>query len=303
MSDSAVLVNPARVTNQAALRRSIVQTLAADGWPEPLWLQTTLADPGEHAAREALAAGARVVFVCGGDGTVRAVAAALAGTETALAVIPSGTGNLLARNLGLPIDVVGAVRLATRGGRRRIDLGDVEGRPFTVATGIGLDAQMLADTSNSAKYRLGWPAYAASVLRHLVEPRFSAQVRLDGGRPIEREVRSVLVANVGRLPGGIHLLPSAVPDDGVLDVALIAPRRLLDWARLLANLIGRRPGGGGLETFQARRVEVTTEKSQPREIDGDPLPPGLALVVEIHAAALTVCVPEAHRSSAAKRKS
>jgi diacylglycerol kinase family enzyme len=293
MSESAVLVNPARVSNAAGVRRSITRTLRQEGWAEPTWLETSPDDAGEAEARRAVAGGVRVLFVCGGDGTVRAAAAAASGTQAAIAVIPIGTGNLLALNLGLPGDVGAAVRLATRGGRRRIDLGEVDGQPFAVATGMGLDAQILAEAPRTAKHRLGWPAYAAAVLPHLGDPRFMALVSLDGGPVIKREVRSVLVANVGRLPGGITLLPSASPDDGLLDVALIAPHRIGDWARLLASLLGSHPKGGRLETYRARRVEIRTENPQPREIDGEGLPPGMGLSVRVLPRALTVCVPTA----------
>jgi diacylglycerol kinase family enzyme len=275
------------------LRRSIRRALAADGWPEPMWLETAPSASGAGEVRRAIAAGARVLFACGGDGTVMAAAAVLAGTDTALAVIPSGTGNLLAMNLGLPNDVRGAVRLATRGGRRRIDMGEVDGQLFAVATGIGLDAQILANTPHGAKHRFGWLAYAAAALPHLEGQTFPAQVRLDGGPAMTREVRSVLVANVGRLPGGINLLPSAVPDDGLLDVALIAARRIGDWARLWASLRGRHPRGGRVETYRVRQVEVTTGRPQPREVDGEPLPSGCRLAVLVRPWVLTVCVPRA----------
>lgn len=291
MSASAVLVNPARVGNVLSLRRSIQKGLSEAGWPEPTWLQTTPTESGEELTRQAVRSGAKVVFVCGGDGTVMAAAAAVAGTDAALAVIPFGTGNVLALNLGLPTDVAGGVRAATRGGRRTIDLGEVEGRIFVVATGMGLDAQMLADTSHRGKHRFGWVAYAAAALRHLADPTFSAEVSLDGGPSIRRDVRSVLVANVGRLPGGINLLPLASADDGLLHVALIAPRRLRDWAMLLASLVGRQPRGGRLETYPVRRVEVTASHPQPREIDGDPFRPGVKLVVRVRPSALLVCVP------------
>jgi diacylglycerol kinase family enzyme len=291
VSESAVLVNPGRVTNRAALRKLIEGVLADEGWPQPLWMYTERHDSGEAQARAAVAAGAGVLFVCGGDGTVRAAAAALADTGVALAVVPSGTGNVLALNLGLAMDVPGSVRIATRGGRRRIDLGEVDGRLFTVAAGIGLDAQLLADTPRLVKHRLGWPAYAAAALRHLGDPRFAARLRLDDGPPISREVRSILVANVGRFPGGINLLPSASPDDGLLDVGLIAPRRLRDWVMLLTSLIGRNPKGGLLETFRVRRVEIVTDQLHPREIDGEPLPPDLSLNVTVRPGALTVCIP------------
>jgi len=295
MSRSAVLVNPVRTGRRERLRRSILQALAEDGWPEPSWFETAPQATGESQAREAVESGAEVLFVCGGDGTVRAAASALAGTTVALAVLPSGTGNVLALNLGLPADVVEGVRLATRGGRRRIDLGEVDGLIFTVAAGIGLDAQMVADTSHLAKHRLGWPAYLAGALRHLAEPRFPAQVRLDGGTPLQRKVRSVLVANVGRLPGGIRLVPTAAPDDGQLDVVLIAARWPHEWAGILWSLVGREPRGGRLETFRARRVEVTADRPRARELDGDQLPPGISLSVAVRASALTVCVPRSEQ--------
>jgi diacylglycerol kinase family enzyme len=287
------LVNPSRVQNLGALRRTIVRLLTEDGWPEPRWIQTTPTDTGEEQARDAIASGAEVLFVCGGDGTVLSGVAAVAGTESALAVLPLGTGNLLALNLGLPGDIGTVVRLATRGSRRRIDVGEAEGRAFAVACGVGLDAQVLADTPHRAKHLLGWPAYVAAVVRHLGGPRFPMRIRLDGGPWVTREVRSVLVANVGRFPGGITLLPFAEPDDGLLDVALITPRRLRDWARLLASLVGRHPRGGMIEAFRARRVEVETDRPQPREIDGEPLPAGRCLGVKVRPGALLICVAQA----------
>jgi YegS/Rv2252/BmrU family lipid kinase len=292
VSSSAVLVNPAKVPNQTHLRRSVLGALAEDGWPEPAWLETTETDWGREQARRAIAEGADVLFVCGGDGTVLSAVEAIAGTNTALAVLPAGTGNVLALNLGLPTDLLSATRVATRGARRRIDLGEVDGRQFAVATGIGLDALMLQKTPSRAKVRLGWVAYAASVVQHLGETRFSVEISLDNGTPIAREVHSVLVANVGRFPGGISLLPQALPDDGVLDVAVIAPRRLHDWVRLLTTLVGSHPRGGRLETFQARRVEVRTDRLRPRELDGDPLPASTEMRVRVRAGALVVCVPK-----------
>lgn len=290
-----MLINTSKITDAAALRRTITKALVDDGWSQPLWLPTTPGDRGESQAHLAVAAGVRVLFVCGGDGTIREALAALAGSSVALAVLPAGTGNVLALNLGLPGDIVGAVRVATRGRRCRIDLGEVDGRAFAVASGIGLDALVLEGTPSRAKHRWGWTAYAASALRHLGDPRFRVVLELDEAQPIAREVHSVLVANFGRFPGGINLLPGAVPDDGLLDVALITPRRLGDWLHLLVNSIGRHPKGGRLESFRVRTVKVTADRSRPREFDGDPLPPSSELNVKVLPGALTVCVPESFR--------
>ncbi|HUY55204.1 MAG TPA: diacylglycerol kinase family protein [Candidatus Nanopelagicaceae bacterium] len=292
MSRSAVLVNPALVPDQAVLRQAILQALDRAGWPEPTWLSTTPEDSGESLVRAALAEGAEVIFACGGDGTVMAAAAALAGGVGVLAVLPMGTGNLLARNLGLPRGVPAGVGVAVAGARRVIDLGEAEGRIFTVAAGIGLDARVLAETSHRVKRLLGWPAYVLAGLRHLGGPSFSVTIRLDQAAPISRQVRSVMVANVGRFPGGLDLLPGALPDDGLLEVVLINPRRLLDWVALIRSMAGRHPRGGRVETFSAAAVEVVAEPPQPREADGEPLGEGVRMSVRVRPRALVVCVPE-----------
>src|SRR5262245_66690405 len=137
---TAVIVNPVRVANAQSLVDGIRAALAAAGSPEPSCYETTEDDPGGGQARAAVGAGADVVFVCGGDGTVRACADALAGTEVALAVLPGGTGNLLVANLELPSDVDSVVTAALRGRRRRIDLGILDDAHFAVMAGIGFDA-------------------------------------------------------------------------------------------------------------------------------------------------------------------
>jgi len=290
------VINPARVADPAALRRLVQTVLAQDGWPEPVWLETSVEDPGGSQARLAIDAGAEVVFVGGGDGTIGAVAAELADTETVLAALPFGAGNVLARNLGLPRDVTALVRLATRGGRRRIDLGVADGQAFTVAAGIGLDAQMLAVTSSRVKRLIGWPAYGLAVLRHLHEPHFAVSLTLDRTTTIVRRVRAVVVANVGRLPGGLALVPGARPDDGRLDVVLIAPHGLRDWVRLLAAVV-RRPGAPPVETFAAAEVQLVADHVQPREVDGDLIAPSDRLTVTIRPRVLTVCVESGGASS------
>ncbi|MEV4131336.1 diacylglycerol kinase family protein [Dactylosporangium sp. NPDC049742] len=295
MTSSAVIVNPSKVVDLDERRREICDLLGAAGWPEPLWLTTTPEDPGCGMAVQAVEAGVDVVFVCGGDGTVMAVASVLAGTDVALALVPSGTGNLLATNLGITRDVRAAVEVAIHGDRRRIDVGIVDGADtstghpgtFTVMAGMGFDAEMLDATPDTAKRRFGWLAYVAAGARRLSRKRVLMRIRLDGGRWIRRRARSVLVANVGRLQGGIPLRP----DDGWLDVAILTPRDLTDWILLGWGVVMRRGGTRQLETFRARKVEVHTGQDQARELDGDVVAPARVLVARIAPAALTLCVP------------
>ncbi|WP_433057316.1 diacylglycerol/lipid kinase family protein [Dactylosporangium sp. CS-033363] len=291
---AAVVINPSKVLDLEERRRELCGALADAGWPEPIWLETTPEDPGCGMAREAAAAGAEVVLVCGGDGTVMAVAGELAGTDVAVALIPSGTGNLLATNLGIPLDVAEAVAVAITGERRRIDVGEVEGcGVFTVMAGMGFDAAMVGETPDSAKARFGWAAYVATGLRNLTRHRASVRIRLDGGAWMHRKASTVLVANVGRLQGGLPLLPDAEPDDGSLDVAVLTPRHLADWVRLAAGVVLRRgPDTHGLETFRARSVEVHAARDEPRELDGDVIAPARRLAARVRPGALVVCVPE-----------
>jgi diacylglycerol kinase family enzyme len=285
------VVNPAKVTRLDELRRTVDESLTAAGWPKPRWYHTTVEDPGRGQTREAIQAGAELVFVCGGDGTVMSCVNGLVGTDVALAVLPCGTGNLLAANLGLSNDLAAGLEVAIERGRRRLDVGVVGDHCFTVMAGMGFDAQMLAATSETTKARIGWPAYLTGAIRHLRDRPMRVWIRVDDGPPLRRRARSVLVANVGRLQGGIRLLTEAEPDDGFLDVAVLTPRTLGHWIALGWAVLRRRERVPRLEVFRGRQVEIASDRAQPRELDGDLIEPGRVLRAEVRPAALWLCVP------------
>jgi YegS/Rv2252/BmrU family lipid kinase len=298
----AVVFNPATAGERAAERkRQLVEALAAAGAEEVTIEETTERDPGRGAAGQAVEHGMDVVLVAGGDGTVMACASVLSGFPTALAVLPSGTGNLLATNLDLPSDLEGAVEVALRGGRRLLDVGALEGEGldgdrFVVMSGIGFDAAMLRDADPALKSRVGALAYVLSGLGQLRRRPAEFRVTLDGLRPLHRVAQGVLIGNFGRLQGGLEVLPGAEPDDGFLDVGILEARSLAGWLRLAGRVLlrpGRSgPAGPPLELFRARRVEVYCEDAEPVERDGDPAPPQHHLAAEILPRALTLCVPE-----------
>ncbi|GIJ46530.1 sphingosine kinase [Virgisporangium aliadipatigenens] len=289
---SAVVINPAKVVDLDDRRKRICDALAEAGWPEPMWFETTREDPGGGQARQAIEAGAEVVFACGGDGTVMACVGALAGTEVALAVLPAGTGNLLAANLGLPDDPAAGVAVAVDGGRRRIDVGMLEKRAFAVMAGMGFDAQLVRDAPEQLKAWLGWPAYVVSAAKHLRGRPMRVLVRLDDKRPIRRRVRTVLVANVGRLQGGIPLFADAEPDDGMLDIGLLTPRHLRDWIALGWAVLRKHEKVPRMEVHRARRVSIVSNRPQPRQLDGDVIEPGRRLTVAVRPRSLWLCVPQ-----------
>jgi diacylglycerol kinase family enzyme len=297
MPSAAVVVNRTLVRDLGRFRRRCWEAAAASGW-EPSFLETTLDDRGVGRARGAVAAGARMVVAAGGDGTVRACAQALAGTQVPLAIVPLGTANLAARALGVPPGTRGALAAAFGGHERRIDLatagpGEAAG-PLTFAAmaGIGLDAQVVAATPHLLKRRAGWLAYAVAGAAHLPGPGVWFTVRLDDGEPLARRARCVVVGNAGLLPGGFALLPRARLDDGVLDVGILAPAGAGGWLRVTHRVLtGSARDGPQLETHQASRIEIRAETRLPREVDGEVIAPGRSLTVTLLRRSLSVRVP------------
>ncbi|WP_405690532.1 diacylglycerol kinase family protein [Streptomyces sp. NBC_01185] len=297
---TAVVYNPT-VTDESACA-DLRRVLEDHGHHGAEFVPTTADDPGEGQTERAVRDRFSLVVVCGGDGTVRAAADALADTGVPLAVVPCGTGNLLARNLGLPVKPAEALAVALRGAPHRIDLGRIEGdgmapAHFTVMSGAGLDAAMLESTSDRAKAVLGWPAYVMAGLRELRAPRMRLTVALDGARPLRRSARMVLVANTGKVQGGAALVPAARPDDGLLDLMILDPRGPGGWLSAVTTLMRPRSGAGGeggarsVEYFTFRRADIRFDTPQQRELDGDPVTPGRRLTAEVRPGALTVLLP------------
>ena len=288
----AVVVNPSKADDPTAHRRDVTAALEAAGLGEPLWFETTEDDPGGEQCAAAFEAGADLVLACGGDGTVRACAAALAGGRVPLALLPAGTGNLLARNLGIPTDLAAAATVAAAGSLRRIDVPQLDGEPFVVMGGSGFDALLFERTSDGLKSRIGWAAYALAGARALRDAeRMQITLELDGRTEVMSGV-GVVVGNVGTLTAGMVLLPDAVPDDGMLDVAVLTPRRWNEWVGLAVNVVaGRRPKPWQLRQRRGSRIVVRWPKAVPVEIDGDLRESADLLTFTVVAGALAVCVP------------
>ncbi|GAA2155027.1 hypothetical protein GCM10009760_54580 [Kitasatospora kazusensis] len=224
-----------------------------------------------------------------------------------LAIVPCGTGNLLARNLNIPTDPGRALAAALAAQPWRADLalasGDgIKDTYVAAMAGAGLDAAIMAQTSRRLKNILGWPAYALPGLRHLRDHPFWTTIQLDDEPPAARRARMVVIGNVGSLQGGIPLLPAARPDDGRLDLVLLNPRGFGGWLRALLRLLTQRPtgvrvcapqfaAGGPIEYFRAHRIDLAFEKDVPREVDGEPVPAGRTLRVEIQPRALLLRAP------------
>ena len=373
---ACVIVNPSKPAVTADFRRRLARALRSAGYRGPVWLDTTVAEPGATQARLAVASGARLVIAVGGDGTVRAVAAGLAGTDVELGVVPLGTANLAARNLGLPVgDLDALIDIAVFFSARPTDLAWVRTTPCPnpetgppappggwarptlgsehaclVVAGIGFDAALVAVTSPALKARIKWGAYALAALENLRTPRMELSLGLVGtpdddasspgpsrpgspsgppqpgsprpvpppgsphpdlppgpphpGLPPSQErlvARCLLIANGGRLPAGIVLIPGARMDDGLLDVAAIdTVAGLAGWTSLARQVLPpfaatySNPSRALGRVRLRRGTAVTVHLAEPAlvQVDGELLAPTRALRARMDAGALLVRCPE-----------
>lgn len=295
---AAVVVNPTKIEDDTRARITAVCT--GLGWAEPLWLETTVEDPGTGQARLAVQQGADVVLACGGDGTVRSVAQQLAGTGIAMGLIPAGTGNLLARTIGTPLqDVAAATRIALTGDDRAVDVGRIridgadEERVFLVMAGTGFDAAIMENTPEALKGRVGPLAYVFSGLRAMRGRRTRITLTFDDGEPMRRRTRTVLVGNSGTLLGGLVLMPRATIDDGVFDIVNLAPKGLPGWIAVAARVVTRRRRGHSrVEHWQARSILIEADDPQPSQLDGDPIGDVQELRIRVDPGALVVRVSD-----------
>jgi len=292
-----VVLNPIKVESVGQFQAIVTAMAAEAGWDRPTWHLTTVEDSGTGMASAAAVAGADLVMVCGGDGTVREVCAELAGTGIPVGIIPAGTGNLLARNLSIPLYLRAAIDVALTGQDRAIDLVEVTGdgmadSHFLVMAGMGFDAAIMEGVNEDIKKRVGWIAYVLSALKALMFPAVRLEISVDGAEFTRHRARTVVVGNVGTLQAGMPLLPDARVDDGLLDVVLLHPQRFLSWLPLAWRILSKRSRTDDLvNRMRGSSVTVRADRDTPRQLDGDPIGLGRELRATCLQARLLVRVP------------
>jgi len=312
---AAVIYNPVKV-DLDELKAAVAKEEKAAGWAASQFFPTTEEDPGQGATRDALDAGAELIIVAGGDGTVRAVAEAVHDSEAKLALVPSGTGNLLARNLELTLDDVElSIHTAFTGESRAIDLGLIEIRhgdgsltehAFLVMAGLGLDAKMLANTDEKLKAKVGWLAYVSAIIKGLRDGSdLRVRYRMDSKRVKSARAHTIIIGNCGSLQANVLLLPDAALDDGFFDIAVLRPKGPFDWVRIALKVLWdngvlRRSKLGeklttkdvpALAYVKAAEITLRLGKAEEIELDGDEFGDATAIKAKIKPSGLQLVVP------------
>lgn len=295
-----VIFNPVSGQGDPEERKARIEEALAEHGYRCQHLVTTREKGARHFAEEAVRDGVDLLAVSGGDGTVIETMSALIGKNIPLAIFPAGTGNLLSVNLALPTEVPKVVHAALFGDKRSLDLARIttdeseEAKFFAIVAGAGYDAKVVQDADREAKNRLGLFAYLWAALRNLRRKTVLVRIRLeDNPRARRRRAKSVMVANMGRLQGGLDMVPDSWPDDGLLEVAILKAETFGDWVRLLWNAVRHRlDDDPSVEYHKAKRVEVELSFPQPIQFDGEEAGRCRRFTVEVVPSAVQVMVPK-----------
>jgi YegS/Rv2252/BmrU family lipid kinase len=268
------------------------RVLREEGVDEAAWVEVPKSKRAPKQVRRLLEEGAELVFAWGGDGMVQRCVDVLAGSDAALAILPAGTSNLFATNLGIPRDIRAAVRIGLRGHRRRLDVGRFNGERFAVMAGAGFDATMMKNAS-ALKDRLGRAAYVVAGAADLKGEPFEGAITVDGVDWYQGTARCILLGNVGDLFGGIEVFGDARPDDGLLDVGVVTAEGPVQMARtIVRTAVGTAHKSPFVRVTKARSVKVKLDRKVRYELDGGDRQKVKSFTVDVEPGAVTVCVPQ-----------
>ena len=269
------------------------RVLEAEGVADPFWVEVPKSKKAPAQVQRALDDGAELVFAWGGDGMVQRCVGVLAGSGARLAIIPAGTANLFASNLGIPQDIEEAVGVGLRGDRHEFDVGRFNGERFAVMAGAGFDAAMIRDSGDGGlKERIGRAAYVWSGSENLRSKPFRATIEVDGAEWYKGEATCILLGNVGKLVGGVEVFEDARPDDGKLEVGVVTAEGVLDWSRMMGRAVAGSLGDSPFtQTTKARDVKVKLSRKVLYELDGGDRTKVKSFKVKVEPRAISVCVP------------
>jgi diacylglycerol kinase (ATP) len=269
--------------------------LERNGVHDPLWIEVPKSKYAPPQVKRAVKdEGAELLVLWGGDGLVQRTIDALvdSGSEVPLAIIPAGTANLLATNLGVPQDIEQAVEIGLHGERHKLDVARLNGEHFAVMAGAGFDAAMIARADGTLKDRFGRLAYVWTGSRSLRAKPFKAKIDVDGVPWYRGDASCILVGNVGRLFGGIEVFADARPDDGRIEVGVVNAEGVGDWVRTLARTaVGQAERSPIVQSTRATKIRAKLDRKVLYEVDGGDRSKLKSFKVKVLPGAITICVP------------
>src|SRR5580765_6846277 len=290
MSKIAVIAHAGKTFGGGLLE--LRRELERQGIEDPFWREVPKSKNAPREVKRALAEGAELIFVWGGDGTVQRCIDVVAGSDAALAILPAGTANLLATNLDIPQDIEQGVAIGLRGDRRKLDVGRFNGERFGVMAGAGFDASMIRDADGGLKDRFGRLAYVWTGSKGLRAKPFKAKIAVDGTSWYSGAASCILVGNVGHLFGGVEVFEDARPDDGRLEIGVVKADGIIDWVRTMCRTaVGHADTSPLVSVTSAKKIEVKLDRKVLYEVDGGDRVKVKSFKIKVEPKAVTVCVP------------
>jgi len=271
-----------------ALRKA----LERNGISDPLWHEVAKSRQAPKQVRSALEQGADLIFVWGGDGMVQRCVDVVAGSKATMAILPAGTANLFASNLGIPKHLDAAVEVGLNGNRRKLDVGRMNGEMFAVMAGVGFDARVIRDATPEMKHALGRSAYVWAGAKNLRTKPFEAKIVVDGQEWYDGLASLVLFGNVGNAFAGVKAFDDAHPDDGLLEIGVGSADGVFQWGRTLArSAVSSAKKSRFVHMTKGRSAQVKLSRKVLYELDGGDRVKRRSFRVDVQPGAIKVCVP------------
>lgn len=285
MKKIVFIINPISGTGRKDVVEAAIRSHIDSSLYEAQIRYTDYAGHAAEIAREEAEKGTDVVVAVGGDGTVNEVARALVKTSAALAIVPCGSGNGLARHLRIPMDAEEAVKLINEGFMQRIDYGTINGEAFFCTCGVGFDAFISMKFAEAGKR--GVATYVEKTLQDgLTYKPERYHVEIDGDTTVH-EAFLIACANASQYGNNAYIAPNASTRDGLLDVTILTPFSTIEAPQIIVQMFNRKlENNSHVKTFRAKHVRITREADGAAHIDGDPKIMGRVIDVEIHPASL-----------------
>lgn len=286
----AFVINPNSGSDKKTDRVALVKSLLSDAYDSEIILWSKISDR-DAIFHRVTTEGFDIAVAVGGDGTVSQLANALSGTNVALGIIPFGSGNGLARHLGVPMDKAAAMKLLETGVIKKIDRGIINGRSFFCTAGVGFDARigkLFAESTKRGFWTYG--QMTVSEFKSYVPETYVIDI---DGKKIERTAFLVTIANAGQYGNNAWIAPKANVMDGTLHLSILLPFRASNMIGIARKMFGKNLDTSRfLETYTGKKITITRKSEGAMHYDGEPDVMGMELVATIEPAVLNVVVPK-----------